>query len=243
MNNKYYCGANTRIYITQNLMRGRIDPKMTGGLNWVSARLDEAVAINFTIEQAKEPLYSYASPEFSTVADGKVIVVGKLITNISDKSKSNYIAKTLRSLDPKYLQNRVDVPGSETIDPKTRVVPQPLPDTNIEAIKTKIANGVPLNQQELDYYSFWMLTNNHNKVNPVASGPYNGNALFADIRSDQHNLGFDLEVRIYGNDEMNPTETKVIKDVTIKSMTYMKSPTAEPLAEVYEFIARKVIYK
>ena len=208
-------------------MRGRIDPKMTSGMNWVSARLDEAVAINFTIEQAKEPLYSYASPEFSTVADGKVIVVGKLITNISDNSKSNYIAKTLRSLDPKLLQNRADVP-----------------DANIKAIQSKITNGVPLNPQELDYYSFWMMTSDRKAAKPQVVGPYNGNALFSDIRSDQHNLGFDLEVRIYSNgNETYPTETKIIKDVTIKSMTYMKSPTAEPLAEVYEFIARKVIYK
>lgn len=239
MNNKYYCGANTRIYITQNLMRGRIDPKMTSGLEWVSTRLDEAVAINFTIEQAKEPLYSYASPEFSTVADGKVIVVGKLITNISDNSKSNYIAKTLKSLNPR--EQIYDTMSRQNSDPYADLVPS---NSSIDAIQSKIKNGVPLNPQELDYYSYWMITTNHNAAKPQVVGPYNGNALFSDIRSDQHNLGFDLEVRIYSNgNSPSPTETKIIKDVTIKSMTYMKSPTAEPLAEVYEFIARKVIYK
>jgi hypothetical protein len=245
----YYCGANTRILLRQYFNRG-INKKYVAqpDLTYSDVLVEEAVAIQLIVEQASEPLYSYADTEYSAVADGKILVLGKLVTNVSSNIGTSYLAGLIASLNPNKNISAAAAPD----------------DQQMNDIFSKIESSVPLSSQEVNAYANY-ITNAGNvrgyqvKLN---QDRYNGNLLFTNGRIDQHNMGFDLIIEIGDHLELEatrevtntspqqplsikrlqPVRVITLKDVKIKSTQYQIAATSEPIAEVYEFFARTVIY-
>ena len=138
--NRYYCGANTSLTLRQYMSRS-IDKRLQGNTQFLEADLDQAVAISYSVQQSKEALYSYADSEFSAVADGKVIVMGKLITNLSDESHSNYIGGVIRDFERQIL----------TSEASSRDVPTKEVWNNAIRINDKKNLGADLTQQEINW--------------------------------------------------------------------------------------------
>lgn len=226
--NRFYCGANTRVKLRQYMTRS-IDQRLQGNMQFLEADLDQAVAISFAVQQSKEALYSYADSEFSAIADGKVIVMGKLITNLSDQSPSNYIAETLRSFEKQIINSK----SNKSPTDETR--------KQAERLEAKIANGADLNPQEAGWLGSYYFTFNQNKSAPnrEIQSRYNSNMVYQRGRADQHNLGFDLIIETWGNEV---EQSIVLKDVSIRSIEQERSPTDQPVVEIYDFIARTVLY-
>jgi hypothetical protein len=219
-------------------MTRSIDRRLQGNTPFLEADLDQAVAISFSVQQSKEALYSYADTEFSAVADGKVIVMGKLITNISNKSHSNHIADVLRGFEQQIL----------TSESGNRNVPATEVWTNAVRINDKKNSGADLTQQEINWFVEFVFAfpDFQFNINPSFSvtlggfqGRYNTNLIYRNGRADQHNLGFDLIIQTW---ETKVVESIVLKDISIRSIEQERSPTDQPIVEIYDFIARTVIY-
>ena len=235
--NKFYCGANTRLTLRQYLNRS-IDKRLQGEMPFMEEELDQAVAISFSVQQSREPLYSYADSEFSAMADGKVIVIGKLVTNISDESPSNYIAMVLRDMR-RHVFHEATGKGGQVVE-----------ITEEERIKAKIASGASLTEQEISWYGEYVFRYQDRANTKLSQGRFNTNLIYRDGRADQHNMGFDLIIHTIGkapaalNDFITnaPIEAVTLKDVTIRSVEQDRAPTDQPIVEVYDFVARTVIY-
>jgi len=221
---KYFCGANTRVYLKHEWSSGVQDnlQRETSHLEI----LGNAAAISFSIQQHKEPLYSYNDPEFSRVADGKVLVIGKLIMNVSTASPPNYIGKLINEMQKNYIESSEDKRTAE----------------NLTLIDNKINAGTPLSTEEIDYLITYSLSRKKTVKGGSSLPPssrYNADLLFRKGRADQHTRGFDLIITLY---ETEKSTSILLKDVSIRSIEQEFGPTALPIVESYDFIARTVIY-
>ena len=240
--NLFYCGANTRVVLRQYFDRGLNKNLLQNqSLSYKDSVLTEAVAIQFIVEQASEPLYSYADTEYVAVADGKVLVLGKLITNISSELGTGYLAEVLGALNPNKNIKEQNTPKDPVM-------------TNIFS---KIQSNVPLTSQEINVYANYV-TNANNVLGrqvQLEQDRFNTNLLFSKGRIDQHNMGFDLIIEIGDHLDMEmpstnpptfkrlqPVRVITLKDVKVKSTQYQIAATSEPIAEIYDFFARTAIY-
>ena len=233
--NRYYCGANTSVTLRQYMSRS-IDQRLQGNTQFLEAELDQAVAISYSVQQSKEALYSYADSEFSAVADGKVIVMGKLITNLSDYSPSNYIGSVIRSFENQIIKAEDRAP---------RIASPEIYET-AHRLDEKVRSGADLSPQEAGWLSSFLFnfsdpTFQSVNYNPFIPGRYNTNIIYRNGRADQHNLGFDRIIKTMGGKD-GPVESIILKDVSIRSIEQERSPTDQPIVEIYDFIARTVLY-
>lgn len=196
----YYCGANAQV-------------KLGGTL------VGEAVRIEYILEQNRMPLYGYNAPEFSAVADGQILVQGRLSINYVSHE---YLLAVIRN----QLTNSV-VPstqiGSQTVQLSTQELDAILKTGNdthvIAALKTK----------------FWGQTAVRN-----SQGQFNTDIRRHFGRPDQHDRSVDIEVT-YGDINTGNATLHTLKHVFFKGRTMTTLISEDPQIETFDFFARTII--
>jgi hypothetical protein len=196
---QYFCGGNVTVMLQETV-------------------IGEAVAIGYDLNQNRLPLYGYNSPEFNAVADGNVIVMGKLAINYVSHE---YLLGIIRS-----IINRAPVSLSSQAGANPNSFVFGTAETN-----ELIASGGDTEAIKQLQDLFWLPKG--------TSSAYNGNLETSFGRPDQHNRGVDIDV-IYGDIVSSGVRHK-LKNVFFTGRSMDTIISEDPCIETFNFLARSVI--
>jgi hypothetical protein len=175
--------------------------------------IDDATAIQFSLSQSKKPIYGYHSKYFDTIAEGIVIVQGRLFINF---------------IHPGYLRLLLEVANNP------KLLDQ-LKDDNTRAAayaRAGVANydSTPLSQEALiNFVRTESLRNREQEVD-LSSG----------IRRPDLFNSVKLTIQ-YGSPQFfKNVPVKILEHVHFIGEGQEIQISGQPIQEVYEFICRKV---
>jgi hypothetical protein len=207
----YYSGSSIGIYIG-------------------AALLTTVVGLEFSHSQSKMPIYGYASSLYDGVADGHVIVEGRLFSNFIQSQQLNaYIskaAKTSFANTGKATDTLTRLPGDF--------------ETNINHFSdvTSLTSAQIDEQKE----SIWGAISEGRSLSDV-NFPSTESETISIARPDQHLQGFDIVIKYGapgGTNLYTNSTVRVIRDVHINGFGQSITVDGEPIIESYSFIARSV---
>lgn len=204
----YFCGGNATIY-----------------LNGVA--VDEGVSIEYGLLQNKQPLYGWNCPEYSAIADGQILVSGRLMVNYV--SHEYLLAVIRQATDMKHILRGLN-PNNQTFnDVVDSFDYQGFAFDELNP-STLTAEGKSVMKEK-----YWGLASTN-----ASQQQFNTNLKNHFGRPDQHNATFDIVVK-YGNEDSMYFTQHLIKHVSFKGRSMGTVITEDPQVEVFDFIARTII--
>jgi hypothetical protein len=221
--------------------------------------VDDAMYLQYGASQTKRPVYGYASQYWHTVADGQVMVQGSFMINFKE---ADYLIATLEryrdNIPPiDHLPGLVGVPNKEKY-PSQYVIKR----ESIERMMERESRGDESTTNPYELYTelaalpdqafedaaenfedlIWKEPGNDFLTPNIQPGIYRKLGANTDTyrRADQYK-SFDIHI-LYGdisNKAANHTIKKLI-NVDIIGEGQTLKVDAEPIAEVYNFIAQNV---
>lgn len=176
--------------------------------------IDDATAIQFALSQSKKPIYGYHSQHFDTVADGVVIVQGRIFINFIHQGYLRLLMA--RARDPNFLEKE------ETDATRSK--------DNAKSGK-QTYDGVPNSQESLIRH---IRETSRARQNALIKGT-------ANLRRPDL-AGETAEIRIkYASDTHFPdVPFKTLSHVHFIGESQEIQISGQPIQEMYEFIAQKV---
>lgn len=198
----YYCGANATISLLNTSSPG------------IPINIGEAVAIQYSLNQNRLPLYGYNSAEYSAVADGQVLVNGRISLNYVSHE---YLLAAIQGINLDALRN--DIYANMTEEELITLVETANDPLAINALKSF-------------YYGI---------SNTAVQGQYNTNLMSNFGRPDQHNQSLDIQLK-FGVDDWGKNSTLLtIKHVYFLGRSMSTLISEDPQIETYDFIGRTII--
>jgi len=220
----YYCGSQVNIFL---------------GDIW----LDEITMIQFQAQQNKRPFYGYKSKKFDLVAAGTQIVQGSFSINYTHANYMNLAVARWKEITQNQNKGRVDPTELEaflkdiTSNPTRLKSLMHSPDEVAGAQAGTFASLSPEAKQKLMEEYFWGVEGTNVPIQIVLAP------------DDLPTFDITLTFGNYPNDRRNPNNTdefisshstRVIKDVHILSYGLQCTMTAEPIQEIYTFLAKGI---
>ena len=233
----YYSGAQAAVYMEHVL-------------------IDEITSLQWTVQQAKVPIYGYASQFFDTMAAGTIIVQGSFSINFVEAG---------------YLWSVLDYLQSFETDNMSKALERHMKSEKaaLEGLKQELSDMLPLNemndqidqgpptvqvQETMEKYAL-MAEHSRNTgqpskakvINDLVWGPETTTDFFPDKdftdkrRVDRKALnGFDIYLKFCHDGSATETVHK-IEDVHITGKAQTIVIDENPIQEVYSFYAKNVI--
>lgn len=199
----YFCGANATISL-----------KHTNNTTGI-VTIGEAVAVQYSLNQNRLPLYGYNSAEFSAVADGQIIVSGRISLNYVSHE---YLLAAIRGLELTQLTNS-SIYDNLTPEQLTEIAISSNDQLAIQALKDRFY-GKSMNSTQ---------------------GQYNTDITKNFGRPDQHNRSLDIEIK-FGTDLWGVNSTlQTIKHVYFLGRSMPIVISEDPQIETFDFIGRTII--
>jgi hypothetical protein len=174
--------------------------------------IDDATAVQFSLSQAKKPIYGYHSMYFDTVADGVVIVHGRLFINFIHQGYLRLLIKNARN--PRFL-DQIETEATRR-EEEAR-------------LKQQTYDGVP-NSQETIIRHIREDNRKRQQKEIDAGGLYR-----PDILGET-----EIKIKYASDTHFDDVPTKVLRKVHFISEGQEIQISGMPVQEVYEFIAQKV---
>jgi hypothetical protein len=203
------------------------------------AFLDEAVYIQYELQDTKKPYYGYASHEFDGVLPGRQLVTGTLIVNFIENQYmpilADYVAGISKGIDQKRLDSIFGI-SSE----------------NLKAGGTELENKI---KQELSRQNLSKLKESANDFKEIIRNETKD--LFTEERSAFKDKSSDSSGRIrqphllnsknpldiyilYGTPGDSTFTSKRIKNIQFTGQSQEIRISGDPIGEIHTFFARSV---
>jgi hypothetical protein len=174
--------------------------------------IDDATAVQFALTQSKKPVYGYHSQYFDTVADGVVIVHGRIFVNFIHQGYLRLLMK--HAHDPDFLDKFETNATRRQRDTKSGFADY---------------DGVPKSQEALVKY---IKKEAHDRQQrEIQEG---GLARPDQLRS------VDIRIKYSAESEFDNIPFKTLRDVHFIGESQEIQISGQPVQEMYEFIAKRV---
>ena len=197
--------------------------------------LDEVTSLQWSVHQAKIPIYGYASQFFNEMARGSVIVQGQFSINFI---QPNYLFSVMHA-----LKNKKGVAAweleEEALDEKLKEVLEELADDN--TLQSRIEQWRAIkdldkkNKGKANEFFF-------KKINDTLWGPSELEKTNSSRgRTDDTAFnGFDIEIQYKWENDQSPQASQTIKNVHILGSSRAIMIDEQPIQEVYSFYAQRM---
>lgn len=212
----YFSGAQAHIYI--------------GGI-----LLDEVTSLQWSVHQAKVPIYGYASQLFKEMAKGSVLVQGQFSINFIEP---NYLYSVLDAVNMQKVPmgRQENEKRFEEQLKKSLNALSSSSDPNAAAEQWKAIKALEeKNKEEVDNFFF-------KKMNDVLWGPSESEKIQTTPGQvdDSSINGFDIKIDFKWEDSQSPQTSQTIKNVHILGSSSALMIDEQPIQEVYSFYAQSV---
>lgn len=212
--------------------------------------IDEAVGISFSVDQQFIPLYGYSDQYYKTLAAGKVIASGTLVTNFKE---SGYLQIAFNEYLSKYKNPTTSWGADNKILPVEelyQIVRSPasvrakgawdILETMNDSEFERVAKVFEDYARDADMQKIYEGHLTNNKSYSDFSGTSEQNVYTIPRRMDQFPA---VDILIgYGdvtNDAANHSFKRIVQ-ATISHTSQVIQASGEPILEVYKFIAKSV---
>lgn len=177
--------------------------------------IDDATAIQFSLSQAKKPIYGYHSQYFDTVASGVVIVHGRLFVNFIHQGYLRLLLE--HAYDPQFL-DKLDSEAKR----QAKKANQGSGITH---------DGLPSSQEAIFEFVKRNAYNRQKQEIVHSQG----------LKKRPDNFrGTQLQIKYANDKEFNVVPEKILHDVHFIGEGQEIQISGQPIQEMYEFIARRV---
>lgn len=196
----YYCGANLTVQLEHTNSSG--NPVTIG----------EVQAIQYQLSQNRLPLYGYNSPEFSAVADGQIIVNGRLHINYVSHE---YLLAAIKNTNLTTTRSEVSY-DQMSVEELEYVISKANDSRAIAALQQRYWGS---NQPQ---------------------GQFNTNLKSNFGRPDQHTQSLDIKM-LFGDQNFPNSTLLTIKHVYFLGRSKSSLISEDPESETFDFLARTII--